>query len=1559
MQNNHPNNPLPPVFSSIFSSLYYTQISPSPSLLPTLLSTILPSYPEFENLLLYLKSTYRKEICSASISQGDLSFKCYDCGRNNEFHIFCENCFKKGEHKGHRYIGSCERGGCCDCGDSGAVDPVGFCQEHRGYQGIDTGVNLKVPQEIKKQLESFFKWSLVVIITDLEDIQDKEKNKKANMFLREFFEFWQKITKDNICMVFLVSDLLMKTVNDDESEEVLFKHDCNDFQQSFSFKKGLTRCKCSFLDLIFRFNLKINEFMQEFLESFLFNLFSNFQFKKFLVKSYSRMSLFLMGIEKVPCSIEIGALEEEKDDIKETNYKFSLTPSSKLRSLFTQFFSEELMEAFLEEGFLEKSLSVIKELLDSISEETFNKIYEKFLDFYNVFFFVNERKGNMQKKLVNSDFLLLYISSLFLKVKEKSLIKGRNVDIEKEKLHIHIQKCSLKLIEEYLLHLYTVLDKKAFIEVIEGLLRRLQKEKELFFFPDINSLKTNNSFSLRKEPFLNAINILLSYWFLIKAPNDRIENNIMNEDFVELLYERNSRIILLYQYYIKQKAINNDIIDLRLLLTSYFSSNNTALLDYHISGLQVLGFFLTKAQKKRLLTIQNPLYHQNNSINDEEEEILSKEMALFKEEAALLDEELDLCKEEEEILKEELVLMEKIDLLERNEHEIEKLFKDFPLILSQIDRKAYLSFIILIITNQTAFLNSTSLFKLTSNDFRSSIIDHLIINILLAYPKLSYKELNQGIKMNFNGKNLNINDNILKLTELNPNTKEFRLKNEENLLLEYEPFFWGNKPDIGAVYFERLRDLSKKNPNFDSLLGAEGVYKGNPLIIKGIDNLKEACIIKELVEMLIHPKEKKKEVILKGNIGGLNEERRFLLKIIYLLVEKKGDKQEINEKLISFLDKAISNQDFDEINASLIRIKTAITQKSLNIPENKQDLLKNHHKEQKKLLLEKFSLKQKAFLSKNLEFTLENEQNPLKPLISSFFCSICQEKTDSESILFEIAGFLTLDSLHNYYYRDSIEKNTFLNNDRYLIISCNHQAHETCFSAYISKKPIKLSKSLYDYNCFCCKFPSNIKIPVISTFYHKNQDIITNNDKKPVFVSDNLDSLIANIEKTNGFQKGCFLNENSEITVKKAVEEFSNSLMGLIVGSLNIDFIGEFHLIEVLMDSLLFFSEEAFCEGLDYFLKARFLITRNTFLILKQIFSCYFNDNSKSFGLYLADFKRDLIKDLIKLEDFMFLRNIDVFFAKILWKIALLFLFDDIKLKESLFLLCKVFINKLLLIFSYNLLYEFEKAPKSMVFERLLKAFEDYDFRIKVLSYLLPYFQFIAGLLFVVFGKDPRSKESQNDYTFLSMEINEQLLFLSGHFGDLFNMDLNFFTPSLKYLSIIEETPLLVEIRKNPCLKFELPSLKQDFLSFYSHYIERRCSNCHDFPRKEGNFLYLCLICEEINCIKYCGKEPSQDLIGNLTKHSIEKHAGKTFFVRLMDGEVIWMDVPKILIWDFLYSDSLGQHMNIKSLNWVDFLVNEGKMERIRRIAVRREIGQEIGYRMIENSSKIVITTRI
>ena len=575
--------------------------------------------------------------------------------------------------------------------------------------------------------------------------------------------------------------------------------------------------------------------------------------------------------------------------------------------------------------------------------------------------------------------------------------------------------------------------------------------------------------------------------------------------------------------------------------------------------------------------------------------------------------------------------------------------------------------------------------------------------------------------------------------------------------------------------------------------------------------------------------------------------------------------------------------------------------------------------------------------------------------------------------MFGMSAYVTLDALHNFYYHEwdhsplvNPDNYRYFSQNRHLILSCNHQAHKKCLSSYLANRSNNTEHSLLInsyYKCFC-KFSCNLSIPIIIQYVQPKINKNLNLTDEKFFEIDNIKKKIISLYFDQNDYCKAFEDAVDHLIVKGALDEFINKLM-ISVLNFNED-THEYYIFDILLESLIFFSEESFCEGIEYFIKKRFLLTKNLFLILQYVF--WTNNDSITFQGYLAKYKENLMKDINKLivfdkNDVTFLRNLDIFFSRIIWKTAILFLFDEDDKKSLIFSISKLFINKLIVLFSFKFLTETNEL-KTM--KNLLDSLENYDFRIKVLSFLMPYFHLISGLLFIIFNYQQQSIEHDfND----SSEINQQLLYYSSFFGNLFNLDLTIihkygqtWIDSLNFLPETSKQIISLDVFKNPCLKFSLPSIDINFLTFYSKYITRKCIICKGYPRNRGSDLYFCLICEEILCSGKCivkSEENNENKIGNLTKHAKHTHAGKTIYINLLDSKILWLDVPTISIDNYLFSDSLGQNMNKKCLNWGDYYLNKGKFEKLRSLIVKRELTQEVYYQVLKNPKEIGITDQI
>jgi E3 ubiquitin-protein ligase UBR3 len=97
-----------------------------------------------------------KGVCAKTLSHGDVAWKCETCEKDPTC-IICQECFEKGDHKGHKIFLKRSVSGCCDCGDSSAWEESGFCSKHKGYAQSSEALLEQLPSQIKKSTNYVFR----------------------------------------------------------------------------------------------------------------------------------------------------------------------------------------------------------------------------------------------------------------------------------------------------------------------------------------------------------------------------------------------------------------------------------------------------------------------------------------------------------------------------------------------------------------------------------------------------------------------------------------------------------------------------------------------------------------------------------------------------------------------------------------------------------------------------------------------------------------------------------------------------------------------------------------------------------------------------------------------------------------------------------------------------------------------------------------------------------------------------------------------------------------------------------------------------------------------------------------------------------------------------------------------------------------------------------------------------------------------------------------------------------------------------------------------------------
>ena len=143
-------------------------------------------------------------------------------------------------------------------------------------------------------------------------------------------------------------------------------------------------------------------------------------------------------------------------------------------------------------------------------------------------------------------------------------------------------------------------------------------------------------------------------------------------------------------------------------------------------------------------------------------------------------------------------------------------------------------------------------------------------------------------------------------------------------------------------------------------------------------------------------------------------------------------------------------------------------------------------------------------------------------------------------------------------------------------------------------------------------------------------------------------------------------------------------------------------------------------------------------------------------------------------------------------------------------------------------------------------------------------------------------------------------------------------------------------------------SLPDNLTEFINIYYKRNCSNCNQY----STYLYVCLICERVCCLQFCGsKETGKS--GNLNTHARKYHFGSSVFLSIHLNHLVLINTPSNVLDTRrkLYTDDLGQTLNdfrysdkdiLRSLDFRRFTIDEASWQSIKDIARLGSMGREI-----------------
>ena len=191
--------------------------------------------------------------CGKEIKEGDGGWKCRDC-EFESYSIYCNECFIKEKHIGHKISYNPSACGFCDCGEKSILKPAGFCDNHTGdYDNMNDLMNFikkNIPEKFINSINEVLNKIFLLFIEKIKGL-NKENEDEIFKMIDSFELFCDKLYQNNLGLFYLVS--LKFTENFPyETNHKCFYYDENEGSITFIKKDENQKhnCICHFLQVI-------------------------------------------------------------------------------------------------------------------------------------------------------------------------------------------------------------------------------------------------------------------------------------------------------------------------------------------------------------------------------------------------------------------------------------------------------------------------------------------------------------------------------------------------------------------------------------------------------------------------------------------------------------------------------------------------------------------------------------------------------------------------------------------------------------------------------------------------------------------------------------------------------------------------------------------------------------------------------------------------------------------------------------------------------------------------------------------------------------------------------------------------------------------------------------------------------------------------------------------------------------------------------------------------------------------------------------------------------------
>ena len=394
-----------------------------------------------------------------------------------------------------------------------------------------------------------------------------------------------------------------------------------------------------------------------------------------------------------------------------------------------------------------------------------------------------------------------------------------------------------------------------------------------------------------------------------------------------------------------------------------------------------------------------------------------------------------------------------------------------------------------------------------------------------------------------------------------------------------------------------------------------------------------------------------------------------------------------------------------------------------------------HLKKQNSKILSKEELKKKKmdefntifknfhnkFEQNNEDFMIIKNMKEIKNISqkNSLECLICHNFNLKQTTNFLTPVFIHKTNISNFFYLDNytINNNKIIENfenDHYFGNFCNHIFHKECWQNSIDK----------DY-CKYCKSSYNFLIPIINKYFlEENKNISMYEEYYPKFINHPNDFLIS--EKISNIK-------NKFTEVENAINAQFITLFSNVF-----DLLLEIRPSVVKIDQEIFSREtnrvfidlirDLFLQEISIFInKNSFNMIKNLLFFLKFSFSQLKTEIYEEF-VYDITFK---IKSFLIFEKNLSILKSEYQFLEIIIKISIIFNLEENIFKDLIFSLCKIYINKLIFLYSFILLKSRNNnSEEKLSLETVQNCLQNNEeFFFEILNYIKFYMKIIINVI--------------------------------------------------------------------------------------------------------------------------------------------------------------------------------------------------------------------------------------